>query len=224
MCGRFELHSALAIIAQIFRLTRPTVAFTPRYNITPGQEIAIIVREGAENALKLCTWGFLPVWARDRKEGFKMINARGETVAEKPSFREAFARQRCLVVADGFFEWNREGKEKKPVYVHLRSGEPVAFAGLFNPWRSPEGDEICTCAIITTPASESVRPYHDRMPAIIFPAQVDLWLDPAVQDRQALQALLKPCPDGLLDVYEVTPKVNSPKHDSAENIARLMPV
>lgn len=150
-----------------------------------------------------------------------MINARVESVADKPSFRQAFQNQRCLVVADGFYEWKKEGTTKKPFYIRLKSGEPIGFAGLYNVWKSPEGEQICTSTIITTDANEIVQPLHDRMPAIASPDAYDLWLDPAIHDRALLQNILKPCPSEALDIYEVTSKVNSPKNNSPENIQKM---
>ncbi len=221
MCGRFELHSALEIIAQVFGLRSAGALPTPSYNITPGRDIAIIVSDGAGRHLTACRWGFLPPWAKDEKEGHKMINARAETVAEKPSFREAFGRHRCLVVADGFYEWKAEGGKRKPVYVRLRSGRPFGMAGLYNQWIQPSGEPVCTCTIITTAANDLVSPYHDRMPALMAENDIDLWLAPEVLEAARLMTVLRPYPAGELELYEVTPKVFSPKNDSAENIERL---
>jgi putative SOS response-associated peptidase YedK len=221
MCGRFELHSAFEIIAQIFGLAGGVSAFPVSYNIAPGQDIAIIVNEGGRNRLSLCRWGFVPSWCKELNEGYKMINARAETVAEKPSFREAFSRHRCLVVADGFYEWKNEGGKKKPVYVHLKSGMPFGMAGLYNLWTSPEGEQVCTSTIITTDANVSLNPIHDRMPVITTPDKIDLWLDPGVHEKEKLLPMLKSYPDKELELYEVSTRVNSPKNDSAENIQKI---
>ncbi|NTW60376.1 MAG: SOS response-associated peptidase [Nitrospirae bacterium] len=221
MCGRFELHSAFEIIAQIFGLAGGVSAVPASYNITPGQDIAIITKVGGNNRLSLCHWGFVPSWCKELSEGYKMINARSETVAEKPSFRQAFSRHRCLVVADGFYEWKNEGGKKKPVYVHLKSGMPFGMVGLYNLWTSPEGEQVCTCTIITTDANESLKPIHDRMPVIAPPDKYDLWLDPGVQEKEKLLQMLKPYPDKELELYEVSTRVNSPKNDSAENIQKI---
>jgi putative SOS response-associated peptidase YedK len=221
MCGRFELHSALEIIAQIFTLGSIAIPLSPRYNIAPTQDIPIIVNEGAGRTLVLSRWGFLPHWAKDEKDGYKMINARAESVAEKPSFRSAFAKHRCLVIADGFYEWKKTGAKKQPIYVRLRSGRPFGFAGLYSDWTSPDGERVRTSTIITTNANDVLAPIHDRMPVIVAPASYDLWLDPGVHEKDRLLPLLKPYPDDELDLYEVTAKVNSPKNDSPENIARV---
>jgi putative SOS response-associated peptidase YedK len=221
MCGRFELHSAFEIIAQIFGLAGGVSAFPASYNIAPGQDIAIVVNEGGKNKLATCRWGFAPTWAKDLKEGYKMINARAETVAEKPSFRQAFIRHRCLVVADGFYEWKNESGKKTPVYVRMKNGKPFGMAGLYNLWTSPEGEQVCTSTIITTDANESLRHVHDRMPVIAPPDKYDLWLNPDVDEKEKLLPILKPYPDKELELYEVSTKVNSPKNDSAENIQKI---
>ena len=221
MCGRFELHSAFEVIARLFGLSGEAFAMPGGYNIAPGRDIAIVVNEGGVNRLALCRWGFVPTWSKDLNDGYKMINARAETVAEKPSFRQAFRRHRCLVVADGFYEWKNEGGKKQPVYVHLKSGEPFGMAGLFSHWTSPEGKQVCTTTIITTDANAILKPVHDRMPVIVSRVAARTWLDTAVQDTEKLLPVLKPFPDRELELYEVSAKVNSPKNDSKELIDRL---
>jgi putative SOS response-associated peptidase YedK len=153
-----------------------------------------------------------------------MINARAETVAEKPAFRHAFRRHRCIVIADGFYEWKKSGKERVPLHIHLKSKGPMGLAGLYSVWTSPEGKETCTCTIIVTNANDLVAPIHDRMPVILHPADYDRWLDPGLQDPAALQPLLKPYPPGELDLYQVSPKVNSPRNNSADLILPVQPV
>ncbi len=151
-----------------------------------------------------------------------MINARVETISKKgTTFSAAFEKQRCLVVADGFFEWKKEGATKKPYYIRLKSRQPIGFAGLYNVWRSPKGEEICTSTIITTNANELVQPLHDRMPAITPPDKYDLWLDPAVSDKDILTRLLKPYPSEEMELYPVTRKMNSYKYNDPENIRRV---
>jgi putative SOS response-associated peptidase YedK len=220
MCGRFVLQSAVEIISRIFKLGRIDAALTPRYNIAPSQEIAIVVEEGGMRRLAACRWGLVPDWAGDLSEGHKMINARAETIAEKPSYRQCFLLRRCLVVADGFYEWKREGGRKRPVYVRLKNGEPMGFAGLYNPWTGPDGKQVCTCTIITTGANDLLRPVHDRMPVIALPDWYDLWLSPGVRDRDRLLPVLKPCPSDILEMYEVSSRVNSPKNEGPENIEK----
>ncbi len=220
MCGRYTLHTPLEIIEQIFQLLKNNVSVAPSYNIAPSQEIAIVLREAGGNRLKNCRWGFLPP-RKSPARGHPMINARAETVAEKPGFQEAFRTQRCLVVADGFFEWRKEGKARKPMYVRLRSGEPFGFAGLYSSWTSPEGESLCTSTIITTDANDLLKPVHDRMPVIAPKTAHDLWLDPAAQDRERLLSVLRPFPPGELVLFDVSPRVNSPSNNSPENIVPL---
>jgi putative SOS response-associated peptidase YedK len=221
MCGRFEIHSTLEIIAKLFGIDTFGVDIKPNYNVAPSQDIAIVVREGNKNRLVSCRWGFVCAWSKDLNEGYKMINARAETVAEKPSFRDAFLKQRCLVVADGFFEWKKEGTRKRPMYVHLRSGRPLGFAGLYNTWTSPEGQKICTSTIITTEANELLAPIHDRMPVITPEDKFETWLEPSEQDKDKLKMILKPYPSENLEIYEVSSKVNSVKYSAPDIIQRL---
>ena len=221
MCGRFELHSAFEIIAKLFGLSGGTFAAPTGYNISPGQDIAIIVNEGGKNRLTTCRWGFVPPWGKELTDGYTMINARAETVTEKPSFHQAFSLHRCLIVADGFYEWKNEGGKKRPYYIHRRDGKPFGMAGLYNLWTSPEGAQVCTGTIITTVANEVLAPIHDRMPVILSQEANGLWLDPVVHEKERLLPVLKPCPDKDLELYEVSSRVNSPKNDSKENIGRL---
>lgn len=219
MPGRFEIHSLSEVIAETFRVTGANVRFDiqANYNIAPSQEIPIVIQL-EERQIVPARWGFVPAWSKDLATGYKMINARAESVAEKPSFKKAFQDQRCLVIADGFYEWKQAGKEKRPMYLRQKSGQPFGFAGLFSIWTSPEGKQIRTCTIITTDANELVNPVHDRMPVILPEDKYDLWLDPNVHDPALLQPLLQPCDSDLLELYEVSPKVNSPRNNHAENI------
>jgi len=218
MCGRFVRVSPIPAIAKRFKVKNTfDTGAKPSYNIAPTQEI-IIINEIGERHLLPSRWGFLPLWAKDPSVGNKMINARSETLAVKPAFRHAFKKQRCLIVADGFYEWqSREGR-KYPVYIRLKSKEPFGFAGLYNVWESPEGDALCTCTIITTEANELIRPVHDRMPVILPRDKEDFWLDPANEDKEGLLGLLKPYPAQDMELYPVSQKMNSPVYDSAENI------
>jgi putative SOS response-associated peptidase YedK len=220
MCGRFEIHSAIELIAKIFGIHEWDIEYSPSYNIAPSQDILLAVNDGKRRLVK-SRWGFVPSWSKELSAGYKMINARAESVADKPSFRQAFQNQRCLVVADGFYEWKKEGPTKRPFYIRLKSGEPIGFAGLYNVWKSPEGEQICTSTIITTDANEIIQPLHDRMPAIASPGAYDLWLDPTIHDKALLQNILKPYASEAIDIYEVTPKVNSPKNNSPENIQKI---
>lgn len=217
MCGRFTLVSPFVAVTERFHVAAPA-GLRPRYNIAPGQDVLCVFRDG-QNRLEPLRWGLIPFWAKDPAIGSRLINARAETLAEKPSFRQAFARRRCLVVADGFYEWRAAGKRKVPVYLFLKSKGPFGFAGLYERWKSPGGEEIRTCTIITTGANELVRPIHDRMPVILPEDVEDEWLDPAANRRESLLSLLKPYPAAGMDAYDVTPVVNNTGHDAPDCIA-----
>ncbi len=230
MCGRFDIHSAIEIIAKIFDIDDVSSDFAANYNVAPGQNILIVVNAGNKNRLILSRWGFLPSWAKETRTGYSrkaysrkaysMINARAETIDSNRSYKDAFLKGRCLVVADGFYEWQRRDRVKVPYYIHLRSGVPMAFTGLYNNWRSPGGEEICTSAIVTTDANELVALIHDRMPVILHHEDFSQWLNPEVHDKGILKALLKPLPSEELEAYTVSPKVNSYKVNSPDNIKR----
>src|SRR5512143_1868098 len=221
MCGRFEIHSAIEIIAKIFGIDPAIFDIKPNYNVAPSQDVAVVVNVGKKKRLISCRWGFVPSWSKELKTGLSTINARAETISTSHTFREAFENQRCLVVADGFFEWKIEGRVRKPYYIRARSGKPFGFAGLYNYWTSPDGEELCTTTIITTDANELLLPIHDRMPAITAEEDYDLWLDPSLNNREELLPILKPYPADQMECYPVTSKVNSFKYNDPENIVRL---
>ena len=221
MCGRFTLVSPFVAVTERFHAAAPP-DLRPRYNIAPGQEVLCVIRDG-ENHIEPLRWGLIPFWAKDPAIGNRLINARAETVAEKPSFRSAFAKRRCLVAADGFYEWRPEGKRKVPVYIFLKSKKPFGFAGLYESWKDPGGREIRTCTIITTEANDLVRPFHDRMPVILPEGFEDRWLDPGEGSRERLQALLTPYSAGDMAAFDVTPSVNSAAHDAPDCIAPARP-
>jgi putative SOS response-associated peptidase YedK len=218
MCGRFDIHTAIEIIAQIFQIDSITFDIVPNYNVAPTQNIPIVINDGKKNLLISSHWGFLPSWAKEKKTAYSMINARGETVATNKSYKDAFQNYRCLVVADGFYEWQRQDKIKIPYYIHLKSKKPMAFAGLYNNWRSPEGEEICSSTIVTTGANELVMPLHDRMPVILHENDFRLWLNPNEHDKDLLLPMLKPFPSEELEEYRVTTRVNSVKNNQPDNI------
>ena len=217
MCGRFVRSSPVSLVCEAFNIQQASIEIAPSYNISPSQEIVIINNKGTKQLIQ-CRWGFLPSPAKDASMGSRMINARAETVALKPTFKSAFKKQRCLVIADGFYEWRKINNKKTPVYIHLKSGRPFGFAGLYNPWTSPEGERICTCTIITTSANELLEPIHNRMPVIISRDKEDLWLNPFEQDQNVLLELLKPYPSAEMEIYEVSSNVNSPKYNSPDAI------
>lgn len=215
MCGRFALITPGEVLAEQFQLSE-VPALAPRYNIAPTQPIAAVrlAREGIARELVLLRWGLIPSWAKDPGVGSRLINARSETVAEKPSFRSAFKSRRCLVPADGFYEWQRQERGRQPFFIRMREGTPFAIAGLWEHWQGPEGEVIESCTLLTTAANEVMRPLHDRMPVILNPKDYDLWLDPDVQKREALSPLLRPYTAEAMVAYPVRPVVNSPANDS----------
>ena len=189
----------------------------PSYNIAPSQEVATVNGVG-ERQLLPCRWGFIPTWAKDPSIGNKLINARSETVSTKPAFKHSFKTHRCLIVANGFYEWENRGGRKYPVYIRLKSKEPFGLAGLYNMWESPEGDAICTCTIITTQANDLIQPIHERMPVILPEDREDFWLDSANKDQPGLLSVLAPYPTKEIEFYPVSPQVNSPNNNSPTNI------
>jgi putative SOS response-associated peptidase YedK len=217
MCGRFVRSCSVDKIAEVFEVDKPSIDLPPSYNVAPTQDIIIINSSGKKRIVK-CRWGFVPSRATDLAVGSSMINARAETVSTKPAFRDAFRRQRCLVIADGFYEWRKAGKKKVPHFVRLTSGRPFGFAGLYNLWTSPDGGRVCTCTIITTAANDLLEPLHDRMPAIIPHEKEDLWLDPNTADAGVLLEMLKPFPSEEMEYYEVSGRVGSPSFDMPEAI------
>jgi putative SOS response-associated peptidase YedK len=194
MCGRFILLTDLSVIIESFHIGQVATDYKTGGNISPGQQIAAVIRDENVNKLVDFRWGLIPSWAKDSAIGNKMFNARAETVADKPSFRSAFKKCRCLIIADGFYEWSKIEKKKVPYRFSLQSGGPFGFAGLFESWLSPENKAVNTCTIITTDANELLRPIHDRMPVIVPKDKEALWIDPREQDKRELEAILKPYP------------------------------
>jgi putative SOS response-associated peptidase YedK len=217
MCGRFTQTASPEVIAQQFALTDPPL-FTPRYNIAPSQPIAAIRidPDTTTRTLVMLRWGLIPSWAKDPKIGNHCINAKAETVAEKPSFRSAFKTRRCLIVATGFYEWHAQGHAKQPMWIGLRSQQPFAFAGLWEHWTPSDGQPLETCTIITTEPNDLLAPIHNRMPAILAPTAYDQWLDPTFQHTEPLKALLRPYPSEELMAYPVSTLVNNPRHDAPQ--------
>jgi putative SOS response-associated peptidase YedK len=222
MCGRYTLTVPGEQVAEMFDLAE-TPQLEPRYNIAPTQQVPAIrvERPGGERRLSFFHWGLIPHWSKDPSIGNRMINARSETAAEKPSFRTPFKRRRCLVVADGFYEWKKRGSgPKQPYYVHLAGGDPFAFAGLWEHWRG-DGEEIESCTLLTTRPNELMKPLHDRMPVILPSAAYDLWLDPSVDDREQLEELLQPYDPEPMEAYPVSTYVNRPGNQGARCIEPL---
>lgn len=216
MCGRFSQTYAADAIAEAFHLAA-IPNWQPRYNIAPTQAIPAIVETAAhQREFKPLRWGLIPSWSKDASIGNRLINARAETISEKPSFREAFRRRRCLIVADGFYEWKKSATGKKqPFYFRLTHGEPFAFAGLWERWQAHDGNTLETGTIITTEANSLMASVHDRMPVILPPETYDRWLDPGATD---LQPLLRPYASDAMTLYPVSLTVNSPSHDTPDCI------
>jgi putative SOS response-associated peptidase YedK len=222
MCGRYTLNQPAQALAPTFSI-QEVLDLKPQYNIAPTQMVATILHdtESERRELQQLRWGLIPSWARDPSIGAKMINARAETVAEKPSFRAAFKRRRCLVVADGFYEWQQQEKKKQPFYFRLQDAQPFGFAGLWEQWQPPEGEEITTCTILTTNANELMLSVHHRMPVILHPKDYDLWLNPQFSASDTLQQLLQPYSPEAMTAYPVSTIVNSPKNNNPECIVPI---
>ena len=212
MCGRFTLRSSPRAIAEAFGLSELPV-LQPRYNIAPTQAVATIRLKDGARQLSFLHWGLVPSWADHPTIGNWMINARAETVAEKSPFRSAFKKHRCLVVADGFYEWKQEGRAKQPFLIRLKDERPFAFAGLAEHWH--RGDQtIDSCTIITTEPNELMADIHDRMPVILSPEYYDLWLDPEFEGKEKLRTLLRPYPADEMTAYAVSTVVNNPRNEN----------
>lgn len=220
MCGRYTLAKPAQELAQAFGVNEPD-QLPLRFNIAPTQAVLVVRQLEGGRSLDWLRWGLIPSWSKDPKSGPLLINARADTVAEKPAYRHAFKSQRCLLPADGFFEWLKQGKQKQPVYFRMRDDSVFAFAGLWESWHAPDGSLVESCALITTEPNAVVAPVHDRMPAILPREAYDLWLDPSVKDAARLQPLLAPYPAQAMLSYPVTPAVNSVANDEAACIEPL---
>ncbi|MCB1045432.1 MAG: SOS response-associated peptidase [Acidobacteria bacterium] len=212
MCGRFTVVSPSDVLSHFLQVPVPSLA--PRYNIAPTQDVLAVVHDPEPQARAL-RWGLIPSWAKDTKHASRTINARGESLSEKPSFRQAFKKRRCLIPANGFYEWVRN--EKRPFLFRMSDFSPFAMAGLWEVWRS-ESSEIHSCTIITTQANDVLKPYHDRMPVILDPAQWAIWFNPTTS-TDVLQAMMAPYDAHAMDAYEVSRLVNSVSNDVPECLA-----
>jgi putative SOS response-associated peptidase YedK len=221
MCGRFTLTAARERLQERFALATIEPSYLPSYNIAPGQAVVTVINDGEPRAA-LCQWGLVPSWAKDPRIGNRLINARAETVADKPSFRRALRQRRCLVLADGFYEWRKRGKSKQPMYIGLPEHQPFAFAGLWEVWHDAEGAALSTCTIITTAANAFMQPIHERMPVILPAAAEAHWLDQRIVEPEQLLSCLTPYPAEAMVAYPVSSLVNSPRHNSPECIAPLV--
>lgn len=217
MCGRFVQKSDLRKIAPLFKAAIVESDVQPSYNIAPRQPIAVVMEKGQRKIVTM-KWGLVPHWAKDEAIANKLINARSETVTEKPSFRDSFKKRRCLIIADGFYEWQGSGMTKKPFFICMKDEAPFGMAGLYDVWTNAVGEKVTTCTIITTEANEIMKPIHHRMPVILDVKDYDVWLDMEKAADAALQRILKPCESGLLKAFEVSLSVNNPRNNTAECI------
>ncbi|MEM9945707.1 MAG: SOS response-associated peptidase [Cyanobacteria bacterium P01_D01_bin.36] len=227
MCGRYTQTRTGDAIAKHFRLNnipgqKPTP--TPRYNIAPSQPIGAIAQPTTQREYRIFQWGLVPSWSKDPAIGNRMINARSETVADKPSFRTAFKRRRCLIIADGFYEWKKattKGAKKQPYYIQMADQSLFAMAGIWETWESGDGSYLESCTILTTEPNELMQPIHNRMPVIVDPQNYDLWLNPTIQKAEPLQTLLRPFKADAMQAYEVSTAVNNPRNETAACVEPL---
>ena len=218
MCGRYAITSAPEAIRRLFGYDEQP-NFPPRYNVAPTQPVPIVRIFEGRRQFALVRWGLIPAWVKDPRGFSLLINARGESLGDKPAFRAALRYRRCLFPADGFYEWRREGERARPYYVRPTAGGPMAFAGLWENWMGPNGEEMETAAIVTTRANRMLATIHPRMPAIVPPAAFDLWLDSRSVDAATAAALIGPAPEDMLAFHEVSPAVNSAANDTPDLIA-----
>ena len=226
MCGRYSLIGDIRELELRFDFAAQGLEHPARYNVAPTQSVLAVIDggdggDGEGRRAALMRWGLIPSWTRSAPASRPLINARAETVAERPSFRTALRQRRCLIPADGFYEWQREGGRRRPMRIVLKSGEPFAFAGLWETWRNPQGETVRSCAIITTQANGLVQPIHDRMPVILPRELESFWLDQAVADPALLAEALAPFPAEGMAAYEVSALVNKPANDGPEVTAPL---
>ncbi len=218
MCGRYTLVSPIDRLQQRFKFPYGDLDLSPRYNIAPTQEVLVVANDGERHA-EMMRWGLIPFWVKDQKISYSMINAMGETVAEKPAFRTPLRKRRCLVIADGFYEWQKQGAGKVPVRIVLKSREPFAFAGLWDSWTDKTtGSIIRSCTIITTTPNAVLEPIHNRMPVILPEEAEYLWLDPRTEDPTILTNVLCPYPEEEMEAYEVSSTVNNVKNHGPDLI------
>jgi putative SOS response-associated peptidase YedK len=222
MCGRYAVTSAPEAIRALFGYAEQP-NFPPRYNIAPTQPIGIVRLVEGKRQFALVRWGLLPSWVKDPKSFSLLVNARGESLADKPAFKAAMKYRRCLVPADGFYEWKAIGTRRQPYYVRAKSGQPLAFAGLWETWTGPNGEEMETAAIVTTRANCALAGIHERMPVIVPAEAFNLWLDCANVDAETAASLVAPAAENLLEAYEVSTAVNRTANDNPDLIGRYAP-
>jgi putative SOS response-associated peptidase YedK len=219
MCGRFTITVSIDELRDYLKEDydidlEERLFDLPRYNVSPGQDVIAIINDGKKNRVGLLRWGFLPSFAKDETLAYSMINAKSETLSEKPSYQEAFKSKRCIILADGFYEWMKDKSDKKPMYIHKKDKSIFPMAGLWNTWTKPDGTKIHTCTIVTTEANDLMKPVHDRMPVILEASSKTLWLNPGEKNISTLSRLLKPYDANAMSLYPVSTLVNTAKNDS----------
>ncbi|MDM5309415.1 SOS response-associated peptidase [Peribacillus frigoritolerans] len=222
MCGRFTLFTDIEEIKERFDIQGSfDEEYQFSYNIAPSQSVLSVINDGVRNRLGYLRWGLIPFWAKDEKAGYKMINARAETIAEKASFRNAYKKRRCLIIADSFYEWKKTPERKIPMRIKLKNHAPFGMAGLWESWKSPEGISIYSCSVITTVPNELMTSIHDRMPVILKPEDEKDWLNPSINDPAYLQQYLKSFDSEQMEAFEVSTDVNSTKNNSPNLIQQI---
>ncbi|GAA1375650.1 SOS response-associated peptidase [Peribacillus frigoritolerans] len=222
MCGRFTLFTDIEEIKERFDIQGSfDEEYQFSYNIAPSQSVLAVINDGVRNRLGYLRWGLIPFWAKDEKAGYKMINARAETIAEKASFRNAYKKKRCLIIADSFYEWKKTPERKIPMRIKLKNHAPFGMAGLWESWKSPEGISIYSCSVITTVPNELMTSIHDRMPVILKSEDEKDWLNPSINDTAYLQQYLKSFDSEQMEAFEVSTDVNSPKNNSPNLIQQI---
>ena len=222
MCGRFTLFTDIEEIKERFDIQGSfDEEYQFSYNIAPSQSVLSVINDGVRNRLGYLRWGLIPFWAKDEKAGYKMINARAETIAEKASFRHAYKKKRCLIIADSFYEWKKTPERKIPMRIKLKNHAPLGMAGLWESWKSPEGISIYSCSVITTVPNELMTSIHDRMPVILKPEDEKDWLNPSTNDPAYLQQYLKSFDSEQMEAFEVSTDVNSTKNNSPNLIQQI---
>lgn len=222
MCGRFTLFTDIEEIKERFDIQGSfDEEYQFSYNIAPSQSVLSVINDGVRNRLGYLRWGLIPFWAKDEKAGYKMINARAETIDEKASFRNAYKKKRCLIIADSFYEWKKTPERKIPMRIKLKNHAPFGMAGLWESWKSPEGISIYSCSVITTVPNELMTSIHDRMPVILKPEDEKDWLNPSINDPAYLQRYLKSFDSEQMEAFEVSTDVNSTKNNTPNLIQQI---
>lgn len=220
MCGRFTITFTVQDVEREFEIDEVMADWNPNYNVAPTQQIPIIMNEEGKHIVDICRWGFIPHWAKDEKIGYSMINARAETVFEKASFRQAIVKNRCLILASGFYEWKRVEKKKKPYYITVKGRKVISFAGIWSYWTSADGKTVRSCSIMTTTANELMSKLHDRMPIILPKESQEKWLEEGLTQAQVSGMLIQ-YPPKEMEMYEVSPLVNSVRNNGEELLKKI---